>query len=213
MHARGKHFGSEVVGLAAMIRCAAIVLLTAGCAMQAAPAVTIAPLPASPQVVSVGAIEAPPPKVPADYVQVRVPGVVRQSQGAAVALADPTEETIVAIYVGGTEAASILHRYEHTTSERPLTHDLFDSTLHELGVRVVRAQIDKLENNTFFGTLVLKEKGRYIQLDSRPSDAIAIALSADAPIYCASAVIVQSGVPRDTFDGLPPATAGKARTP
>jgi len=90
---------------------------------------------------------------------------------------------------------------------------LFDSTLHELGVRVVRAQIDKLENNTFFGTLVLKEKGRYIQLDSRPSDAIAIALSADAPIYCASAVIVQSGVPRDTFDGLPPATAGKARTP
>lgn len=180
---------------------AAILLFGMGCAAQpAAPAVTIAPLPA-PQA-SVVPVDLPPPSVPADYVRVTVAGVVRQSDGAAVALADPSSRTIVPIYVGGTEAASILRRYEHGSSERPLTHDLFDAALHELGARVVRAQVDKLKDNTYYGTLLLKEHGRYIELDSRPSDAIAMALGASAPIYCASSVITQAGVSRDSFEGL-----------
>ncbi len=187
-----------------------VLVLITGCATQTTPAVTIAPLPVAPQASTV-VVELPPPPIPVDYVRVTIAGVVRQADGAAVALADPTEETIVPIYVGGTEGASILHRYQHTAAERPLTHDLFDSALHELGARVVRAQVDKLENNTFFGTLIVKEKGRYIQLDSRPSDAIAMALGEDAPIYCARAIIVQAGVARDTFDGLAPITSGKVR--
>jgi bifunctional DNase/RNase len=183
-----------------MVRLAcALALLTVGCVQAAPPAVTIAPLPVAPQA-SVASPELPPPRVPSDYVRVSVVALV--SQGGMVALADPTEEVIVPIYIGGTEAASIKHRYEHTTAERPLTHDLFDSALHELGARVIRAQVDKLENNTYFATLILKDKGRYIQLDARPSDAIALALGANAPIYCASAVITQAGVPRDNLKGL-----------
>jgi bifunctional DNase/RNase len=127
---------------------------------------------------------------------------MRASQGAAVVLADPSGETVVPIYVGGTEAASITRRFHERPMERPLTHDLFDAALHELGARVVRVQVDKLQDNTYFATLVLKTKGRYVQLDARPSDAIALALGATAPIYCASSVIMIAGVPRDSVEGL-----------
>ncbi len=177
-------------------------IVLAGCAAQSVPpAVTIAPLPASPQP-SVAAPEPEPPKVPADYVKMTVAGVVPQSSGAAVALLDPSEATIVPIYVGGTEAQSIQQRFEHSHFRRPLTHDLFDAMLREVGAQVVRAQVDKLEDGTYFGTLVLKERAHYIELDSRPSDAIALALGSNAPIYCANKVITEAGVPRDSFDGL-----------
>ena len=118
-------------------------------------------------------------------------------------LADPSEEVVVPIYIGGTEAASIHHRYEHTSASRPLTHDLFDSALHELGARVVRVQVDKLQDDTYFATIVLEQNGHYIKLDARPSDAIALALGANAPIFCANRVLTVAGVPRDSFDGLP----------
>ncbi|HSQ66276.1 MAG TPA: bifunctional nuclease family protein [Polyangiaceae bacterium] len=192
-----------------MLRSASLVLtfLAVGCAAKTVPpAVTIAPLPAAPQA-SVAAPEPEPPKVPANYVRMTVAGVVPESQGAAVALLDPTEATVVPIYVGGTEAMSIQQRFEHTAYVRPLTHDLFDATLREIGAKVVRAQVDKLEDGTYFGTLVLKTRSRYIQLDSRPSDAIALALGNDAPIYCAADVVATAGVPRDGFDGLDAPTA------
>ena len=188
-----------------MVRACLFVFLVGicGCATQGAPAaVTIAALPAPPPA-PVAPPVMPAPPVPAHYVEVTVAGVVRQSEGAAVALTDATEETIVPIYVGGTEAASILHRFEHTSAERPLTHDLFDSALQKLAAKVVRAQVDKLEGGTYYGTLVLREGSQYVVLDARPSDAIAMALGSRAPIYCAKAVFTAAGVPRDSFEGLP----------
>ena len=185
--------------------------LSVACASQTVPpAVTIAPLPGTPQA-AVDAPEPEAPKVPAGYVKMTVAGVVPQSSGAAVALLDPTEATIVPIYMGGTEAMAIQQRFDHTTYKRPLTHDLFDAMLREVGGQVVRAQVDKLEDNTYLGTLVLKTKSRYIQLDSRPSDAIALALGSGAPIYCASKVIAEAGVSRDSFDGLD--SAGASASP
>ena len=187
-----------------MLRVTRCVLVT-GCGAHAvAPAVTIPlPLPPPPTAEVVAPVELPPPPVPADYVRVSVAGVVRSQ---AVVLTDPSEQVALPIYIGGTEAASIRSRYDHTPASRPLTHDLFDSALHALGARVVRVQIDKLEDDTYFATLVLKHHGRYIQLDARPSDGVALALGANAPIFCASRVLAAAGVPRDSFEGLRPRT-------
>jgi bifunctional DNase/RNase len=177
----------------------------AGCAAQAPPrAVTIAELPAPPPTTCVPPIEraARPPELPAGYLKMSVAGVVQQGDGAAVGLLDPKQATVVPIFVGGTEAVSIQERFAHSRFPRPLTHDLFDAALEKLHVRVFRAQVDKLEDGTYFGTLVLEGKWRYYELDARPSDAIALALGSDAPIYCAADVVANEGVPRERFDAL-----------
>ena len=177
-----------------MLRLSLLAFATGCAAHAAAPVVTITQPPPPPETAQVAPVELPPPPVPADYVRVSVANV-GESQ---VDLTDPTEQIVVPIYIGGTEAASIQHRYGHTSASRPLTHDLFDSALHELGARVVRAQVDKLEHDTYYATLVLKQSHRYIQLDARPSDAIALALGANAPIFCASRVLAAAGEPRDS---------------
>ena len=177
--------------------------LVAGCAASAPPpAVTIAALPAPPTCVAPVEPVLRAPDLPASYLKMTVGSVVMHGDGAAVALVDPTQATIVPIYVAGTEAVSIKERVAHSRYVRPLTHDLFDATLQKLGVRVVRAQVDKLENGTFFGTLVLQGKSRYYELDARPSDAIALALGSDAPIYCAAEVVTSAGMTREQFDAL-----------
>jgi hypothetical protein len=187
-----------------MIRWAVLFLSLVGCAAQEkAVSVPVATLPA-PTVVP-APIDPPaalPPKLPAGYVEMTVAGVISEGNGASVALLDPKQSLVVEVHVGGSEATSIEHRFAHTKYVRPLTHDLMDNVLAQTGIEVVRAQVDKLDNGTFIGTLVLKQKNRYFELDARPSDAIALALGNGVPIYCAADVIKRAGVPRDQVDGL-----------
>jgi len=162
------------------------------------PAVALAPSPAPDPVPAIP----PPPPVPQGYVRMTVAGAVDEYGGAAVALVDDAQKIVVAVHVSGTEATSIKHRLERTRYARPLTHDLMDELMREVSVDVVRAQVDKLEDNTFYGTLVLRQKGRYIELDSRPSDAIALAIGSGAPIWVAGDLLTRVGVPRASFEGL-----------
>lgn len=176
--------------------------LALGCAAQEkSVSVPVASLPTP--TVTPAPIDPPPPpapKVPAGYVEMTIAGVIPEGQGASVALLDPKQSLIVEVHVGGSEALSIQHRQEHTSYQRPLTHDLMDALMKHIGVEVVRAQVDKLENGTFIGTLVVKSKSRTFELDARPSDAIALAMGAGAPIYCAPEVIKRAGVPRASVD-------------
>jgi bifunctional DNase/RNase len=190
---------------------AACALSLVACAAQTRPvalsipaqdpaAIATAPEPA------VAAAKAPP--VPDGYVTMTVFGVGPQGAGGVIALLDPTGATVVPIYVGGTEAASATHRFHGTRPERPLTHDLMDALMRHLGAELVRAQVDTLENGTYIGSIVVEQKGRFIELDARPSDAIALAMGAKVPIVMAAAVVKKAGVPKDGFQDLDDSLSG-----
>lgn len=126
-------------------------------------------------------------------------------QGDAVVLADEGETTILPIFVGGTEALSIQLRLAHEPFERPLTHDLVDSLLAELGGTIARVQVDELRGTTFIGSIWVRHDGRVIRIDARPSDAIALAIGAGAPIYVARSVLAAAGL---SLPGPSPPPAG-----
>jgi bifunctional DNase/RNase len=98
------------------------------------------------------------------------------------------------IWIGHNEAAAILMKLQGATTPRPLTHDLVTEILGQLDAQVVRIIVTELRENTFFAEITVQQDGTEIQIDSRPSDAIALALRADAPIYAADDVIEESAI-------------------
>ena len=111
------------------------------------------------------------------------------------------------IWIGHAEAQAILSRLQETETPRPMTHDLLASTVAGLGAEVVRIEVTDLRENTFYARITLRRDGADVELDSRPSDAIALAVRTQAPIFAADAVIEQSAVTMDD-DQAGPATAG-----
>jgi bifunctional DNase/RNase len=124
--------------------------------------------------------------------------------GTVVLLADdpdPEKARLLPIFIGGTEALSIQTRLEGKRFPRPLTHDLYDRSLAELGARVVEARVLRLEGTTFIGAIVLEtHDGRVVEVDARPSDAIALAVGNDAPIHVAEPVLAAAGVTKEQLD-------------
>ena len=98
------------------------------------------------------------------------------------------------IWIGHPEAAAILMKLQGTSAPRPLTHDLLVNMLGELGIEVVRVTVTELRDNTFYASITIKQNGSELEIDSRSSDAIAVAIRAEAPIYAADAVIEESAI-------------------
>ena len=98
------------------------------------------------------------------------------------------------IWIGQPEAASILMKLQGTSSPRPLTHDLFTVTLALLDAEVVRVCVTELRENTFHATITIRQNGSELEIDSRPSDAIALAVRTDAPIFADDSVIEESAI-------------------
>ena len=98
------------------------------------------------------------------------------------------------IWIGHPEAAAILMKLQGASTPRPLTHDLFTDTLRELDAQVVRITVTELRDNTFYATITVVQDGSEIEVDSRPSDAIAMAVRAEAPIFAADRVIEESAI-------------------
>jgi uncharacterized protein len=98
------------------------------------------------------------------------------------------------IWIGHPEAAAILMKLQGATAPRPLTHDLLVSILGELEADVVRVTVTELRDNTFYASITLLHNGAELEIDSRSSDAIAVAVRAQAPIYAADAVIEESAI-------------------
>ena len=99
---------------------------------------------------------------------------------------------LLPIIIGISEVTAIKMKISGIQPPRPLTHDLFGSALEQLGAKLTRIIINKLEFNTFFAKLVLQTKeGAITEVDARPSDSIALALRADAPIFVADEVLNQ----------------------
>src|SRR5690242_21931477 len=98
------------------------------------------------------------------------------------------------IWIGHPEAAAILMKLQSASTPRPMTHDLVTEMLEQLGAQVVRITVTELRENTFYAQITVQQDGSEIEVDSRPSDAIALAIRADAPIYAADDVIEESAI-------------------
>jgi bifunctional DNase/RNase len=123
------------------------------------------------------------------------------TQAPIVVLKDATGDVTLPIWIGIAEATSIASAIKQVAMPRPLTHDLFHDLLLELGVTVQRVVITELKDSTYYSELVLGQGDRVFLLDSRPSDAIAMALRAHAPIYVTHQVLDQAKI---AFAGNPP---------
>jgi len=109
-----------------------------------------------------------------------------------IVLKDTAGETVLPIWVGIFEANAIAMQLENITSPRPMTHDLLRNIIEGLQVRVTRVEITDLRDNTFFAQILLDRDGETLSIDARPSDAMALALRAGAPIFVHSVVIEKS---------------------
>jgi bifunctional DNase/RNase len=98
------------------------------------------------------------------------------------------------IWIGHPEAAAILMKLQGTPTPRPMTHDLVTDMLGELNASVSRVAVTELRENTFYAQITLRVNGSEIEIDSRPSDAIALAVRSDAKIYVADDVINDSAI-------------------
>lgn len=111
-----------------------------------------------------------------------------------VILRDTVRERYLPIWIGPWEANAIAMRLQGVTPERPMTHDLFSQTLEELGVLVKQIVVSDLADDTFRARLWLELDGRSVDVDARPSDAIALAVRAGVPIFATDAVLDRAGV-------------------
>lgn len=109
-----------------------------------------------------------------------------------IILKDVNGEAMLPIWVGAFEANAIAVEIEKLATQRPMTHDLVKNIIWELGASVKRIIITDLVDNTFFAIIELNRNGEVFMIDSRPSDAIALALRADCPIYVNDEVIRNS---------------------
>jgi bifunctional DNase/RNase len=106
-----------------------------------------------------------------------------------VVLKDVASDTVLPIWVGIYEANAILTEIEKQSGKRPMTHDLAKNIIQNMNGRIDRVVITELKDDTFFAVLWLTQAGETLTVDARPSDAIALALRADCPIYVAEPVL------------------------
>jgi uncharacterized protein len=110
-----------------------------------------------------------------------------------VVLKDPDNKLNLPIWIGPLEAASMATELEGIKPQRPMTHDLLRNVLGELGATVEAIEITELRENTYYARIELKTRdGSALQIDSRPSDAISVALRTKSPIYVAKVVLEAS---------------------
>lgn len=145
----------------------------------------------------------------AAFVSMQVAGVMQTESGEAVILTDAKKVRYLPIFIGGTEALSIQLRLEDRRFERPLTHDLFDAMLKELGGELIKVQIHALKKSTFIARVFVRRAGRTITLDARPSDSIALALGKKIPIFVAAEVLQRAGL--DVLEDGPRGPHGAGR--
>lgn len=131
------------------------------------------------------------------------------NQQRLVVLRENGSQRYLPIWIGPFEAEAITMGLQGTEAGRPLTHDLLRNTFEQLGAKARHIFINALQDDTFFAQVVLDVDGESVEIDSRPSDAIALAVRVDVPIFVADDVMDQAGqLPAtEVDDGGAPAAA------
>jgi hypothetical protein len=128
-----------------------------------------------------------------------------------VILKDTEDDRYLPIWIGAWEASAIAMRLQGLSAERPLTHDLFASALEQLGVHVERVVISELAEETYHARIHLERDGEHVEVDARPSDAIALAVRVEAAIFADEDVLAQAALAADPDEAIgidPEATPG-----
>jgi bifunctional DNase/RNase len=123
------------------------------------------------------------------------------SQHRVVILKEEGVDRYLAIWIGPFEADAITIKLQGVVVGRPLTHDLLHQTLSRLGGRVSHVLVSDLQEDTFYARIIVDRNGERIELDSRPSDAIALAVRTQSPIFVSESVMERAAVvPEDEID-------------
>ena len=129
-----------------------------------------------------------------DLISMSIKGLMLDpvSNSPIVVLKDDDEKFFLPIWVGIFEANAIALQLENITTPRPMTHDLLRNMINELDAQVTRIVINDLRDSTFFAQIRVLVGGKTLEVDARPSDAIALALRTEAPIFVAQSVLDQA---------------------
>lgn len=139
-------------------------------------------------------------------VEVRIRGLMMDpaTRTPVVVLDDISGEVVLPIWVGLFEANAIALEIEKATMPRPMTHDLLRDVIHGLNARVTRVVVGALREDTFHATIWMDQQGEVVALDARPSDAIALALRADCPIFVSREVLDAARKSNNTSSAVAP---------
>jgi uncharacterized protein len=141
-----------------------------------------------------------------DAIQMSVGGLTLDpvTKTPIVILKDTDNKLNLPIWIGLLEATAMATEIEGIKMARPMTHDLIKNILGEVGCAVDSVEITDLKENTYFALVYLTIAGRQVVIDSRPSDAIALALRTKSPIFVAKAVLEASSILQQTEEGKEP---------
>ncbi len=134
-------------------------------------------------------------------IEMKVMGIALDTRTGSpiVVLHDKENRRALPIWIGSAEASSIIRKIENLSVTRPMTHDLIISIIDKTGYKISKVVINDVEKETYFATIFLEDKeGNEIQIDSRPSDAIAVAIRIDAPILVTANVLSNGSVSTDS---------------
>ncbi|MGM9993789.1 MAG: bifunctional nuclease family protein [Candidatus Avigastranaerophilus sp.] len=116
-----------------------------------------------------------------------------------IVLNDKDNRKALPIWIGSAEASAIIRKIENIKVTRPMTHDLIIDIVEKAGYTIDRVEINDVENETYFSTIyLLSPEGKELEIDSRPSDAIAVAIRVDAPIFVSAKVLADGSVSCDS---------------
>ena len=143
------------------------------------------------------------PQLDASQVEMKVAGLTMDpfTNMPILILKDLQGRDAVPIWIGLIEASAIATELEKIELSRPMTHDLLKTILGTVGVSVDRVEVTDIRENTFYASIILNRDGRTFAIDSRPSDAIALALRMNAPVFVEEEVLEKSRHHDETPDG------------
>ena len=133
-------------------------------------------------------------------IEMKVMGIALDTRTGSpiVVLHDLDNRRALPIWIGSAEASAINRKIKNLKVQRPMTHDLIIDVIKKTGYEVDRIEISDVDDDTYFATIFLQNKnGDEAQIDSRPSDAIAVAIRVDAPIYVSAAVLAEGSISSD----------------
>jgi bifunctional DNase/RNase len=134
-------------------------------------------------------------------IEMKVMGIAIDTASGSpiIVLNDKDNRKALPIWIGSAEASAIIRKMENIKVIRPMTHDLLIDIIEKTGYTVNRVEINDVEKDTYYSTIYLtNEEGKEVEIDSRPSDAIAIAIRAEAPIYVSVKVLAEGCVSCDS---------------
>jgi Uncharacterized conserved protein len=133
-------------------------------------------------------------------IEMKVMGIALDTRTGSpiVVLHDLDNRKALPIWIGSAEASAIIRKIEKLSVARPMTHDLIISIVDKTGYKIDRIEINDVEKETYYATIFMVKGEETIEIDSRPSDAIAVAMRAEAPIFVTANVLVNGSVSTDS---------------